>query len=376
MSTVIPARSAWLSTAGQTREDTRVTPLGTYTPTSAVASRSGVLPGSTDTSHPVVAGFALTEASAMAGSVAPGRAVIQTGDSQGAYPVALSDAATLTFASGGPQDRVDLVVLQVFDGTYDGGPTYAAEVTVIPGTSGSTAAPAVPAMALPLYSVIVRANASAGTTGINWTGDVTDLRTSTVAVGGILPSYGPVANGAYTGQYMDSGSGLQRWNGSAWTAYPAVPTWQNWTPVWSTVTGTSLPSYGNAVLNCRYIQDGPTVHLSFDILFGSTTNFGSGATGSSNWTFSLPVPVASTVQCVGFAELDANSILGRCIARMRPLSTTTIGLEVSSGRVDAATMPNTGLTDSVTPWTWAANDFIRGTATYEAGINFPHWVAL
>ncbi|UXX93737.1 hypothetical protein N7U49_19655 [Streptomyces sp. AD2-2] len=39
-------RSGWLSPDSQSREDTRLVSLGALTPTSPVATRSGILPGS------------------------------------------------------------------------------------------------------------------------------------------------------------------------------------------------------------------------------------------------------------------------------------------------------------------------------------------
>ncbi|MGW2887330.1 hypothetical protein ACWDDN_18625 [Streptomyces griseoruber] len=178
------ARSAWLSRDGQTREDTRVAPLGAFTPTSPTATRSGVLPGSADGVYRV-SGLALSGTSgSMTGRVAPGRAVIQSTDARGAYPVALTDPQTLTFADGDAQyGRADLVVLRIHDDVHDGSGRTEAAVEIVRGTpAASPTPPAAPDTSLPLYVVAVGAGVGAGTGGIPWDTARLDLRPTTVAV--------------------------------------------------------------------------------------------------------------------------------------------------------------------------------------------------
>ncbi|MBG0853219.1 hypothetical protein I2W78_15520 [Streptomyces spinoverrucosus] len=220
------ARSAWLSADGQTLEDTRVAPLGALTPTSPVATRSGILPGSYDGRHRV-SGFWLAGVDGtMTATVSSGRAVVQAGESRGAYPVALTEGVPLTFADGDPQyGRIDLVVLRVYDHAYDGSGRTEAVVEIIQGTpAASPAAPAVPEVSLPLFRVAVAATTSAGTGGVPWGSARTDLRPTTVAVGGILPALaGDTTAGAYPGQYRDLNGILQRWNGAAWLTAMTPP---------------------------------------------------------------------------------------------------------------------------------------------------------
>jgi len=356
--------SAWLLATGQSRVDTRLANIGALTPTSPLASRSGVLPGST-TGANRLDGFDLSPTGGMSASVLPGRAVIQGSDSQGAYPVTVNAPVNLTFPDGDPlHNRIDLVVLRVYDDTDH----TEATVEIVPGTPAALpTAPALPPLALPLYEVTVKAGSSAGTTGIDFTGGVVGRRTTTVAVGGILPVTTDASPGSYPGQYRDAGGVLQRWDGSAWQPYPPAPVWQSWTPNWTTSTGVGTPSYGNATLNCRYVKNGPTVHFLFQIVFGSSTVFGTGG-GGDNWRFSLPVPTLGVATCIGYADLlaDTSSYYGaRLIARMCPQTTTTFGLEISSGRPDAAVPTHMGLTDSITPWTWVAPNSIHGVGTYE-----------
>lgn len=359
--------SAWLADSGQTRQDTRLSPTGTFTPaTSPLASRSGVIPGSTDGASRF-SGFNAT-GSGMTLTVSPGRAVVQTSDAQGAYPVALTGPVTLTVSDGNPQPRIDLVVLRVYDNLFDASGRNEATVEIVPGSPAATPVPPpAPAGSLPLYHIAVAAGVSAGTGGIVWNSALTGVRTATVAVGGILPVSTDTAPGAYPGQYRDTGGALQRWDGGAWQPYPPVPAWQDWVPVWTTDNGPV--SFGNATLNCRYVQYGPIVHMAFGVVFGSTTNFGTGTTTSQNWHFTLPVPIASTTQCIGFAELnDVTNVNYRALSRMRVTTTTSFQLEIDTGRVDGNAATPGGLVDSSSPWTWAAGDAIWGTATYEAAV--------
>lgn len=217
--------SAWLPPSGQTRQATRLTALGATTPAGPLRSRSGILPGNDDPRYRV-GGFWVTGVTGgMSVVVTPGRAVIQGTVTQGAYPVALDEDITVTFADGDAQyNRIDLVVLRVHNDTYDGSGRSEAAVEILRGTPAATpVAPELPDLALALAQVTVRAGISAGSGGIDWAGDKTDVRTTLVSVGGILPVYnnGAVAGG-YPGQYQDNDNlgHLQRWNGTAWVAYP------------------------------------------------------------------------------------------------------------------------------------------------------------
>ncbi|MFI5759798.1 hypothetical protein ACIA8F_02535 [Streptomyces sp. NPDC051563] len=359
-------RSAWLQVTGQTRSDTRVASLGALTPTSPVASRSGILPGSSDGKWRI-SGFTVTGSTAMGATVYPGRALIQGAEAQGAYPVALTQPVNLTFADGHAQfGRVDLIVLRVYDDEYDASGRTEAAVEIVRGVPAATpAVPATPPLALPLYTVAVPAGTSAGTGGIAWTTALLGLRTATVALGGILPVTTDTAIGAYPGQYRDIDGGLQRWDGTAWLSYPPKPAWQNWTPVWTTATGSATPSFGNAEVNARWIQQGPTVHMAFAITFGTTTNFGAGANTNDNWRFTLPVKAASVIKGIGFADLTLD-LRKRVTARLRCTSTSVFEMEIASGTPAGEAVAGFGLADAVSPWTWAAGHTITGTATYEA----------
>ncbi|MFJ4711241.1 hypothetical protein [Streptomyces sp. NPDC088785] len=216
-------RSAWLSPDGQGREDTRTNQVGALTAVDESRGRSGVLPGSA-TGQYRTGGLSLTGAAGTLGaSVGAGRAVVQAGADRGAYPVAVTAPVPLTFADGDAQyGRVDLVVLRVYDDTYDGSGRTEAAVEIVRGTPAAVpAAPAAPDVALALFSVAVPANAGTGRGGLAWDTAVVDLRPTTVALGGILPTRpDDTAPGGYPGQYRDINNTLERWDGAAWTGYP------------------------------------------------------------------------------------------------------------------------------------------------------------
>ncbi|WP_416977634.1 hypothetical protein [Streptomyces sp. T028] len=217
--------AGWLSPDSQTRRITRLVSLGATTPDNPIQSRSGILPGTYGGQYRVGGFWLGGTAGTMKATLYHGRAVIQGTAAQGAYPVVLDEDITLTFDDGDAQyGRVDLVVLRVYDDDYDGSGRNEAAVEIIKGTPAATpAAPATPNLALLLFQVAVPAGASTATGGIDWSIRSTDLRTTLVSVGGILPVYNNAGvAGSYPGQYQDNSNAgyLQRWNGTAWAAYP------------------------------------------------------------------------------------------------------------------------------------------------------------
>ncbi|MEU2242844.1 hypothetical protein ABZ572_25920 [Streptomyces sp. NPDC018338] len=218
--------TGWLAPTGQTRQGTRHISVGATTPAAPLTARSGILPGTGDGKFRV-GGLWMSGNGPMTATVYAGRAVVQGPAAQGAYPVALDQDTVVTFADGDPLNaRIDLVVLRVYDDQYDSSKRSEAAIEIIKGTpSAAPVAPAAPPVSLPLFSVKVVAGASAGSNGILWsgTGIVTDLRVTTAGVGGILPVYNNAAvPGSYPGQYQDNDNAhfLQRWDGTAWVAYP------------------------------------------------------------------------------------------------------------------------------------------------------------
>jgi hypothetical protein len=398
-------RSSWVAETGQTREDTRLTQMGATTPANPLEVRSGILPGSYDGQYRL-AGFWMEGGSgSMTATLHEGRAVVEGGGGHGAYPVTLPESMTLTFADGDAQyARIDVVVLRIYDNQYDASGFTKAAVEIVRGTPAATPAfPPLPGIALPLYQVRVRAGASAGKGGVNWNGDVTDLRTPTVAVGGILPVVGETGNGAYPGQYRDSGGSLQRWDGSAWVGYPSalggiapagsvstasytgqyrdssdgtlqrwdgsqwvsyqrVPSWTAYTPVWYSSTG-AAPVVGNGSLNGSYVKLGNLVHVRVRLIMGSTTNL-SALDSAGAWSISMPVLPASgwmtdiLLNVVGFSSNGFRFFQGAA-----QLSASNGGVAnrftVTSGTTAAS------WTKSV-PYTWQAADVLSIWGSYES----------
>lgn len=145
-----------------------------------------------------------------------------------------------------------------------------------------------------------------------------------------------------------------------------TPVWSTWTPTWTTTTGLHPPALGNASVACDYCQTGDLVTCSFDIQFGSTTNFGAGALSSDNWLFGLPVPsAAASGDTLGFVSMrmsDPATLIGRFQAN----TSTTLRISVDSGRVDSTAVALTGLVDSLSPWTWASGHTLHGSFAYRA----------
>ncbi|MEU4062169.1 hypothetical protein AB0F25_06990 [Streptomyces wedmorensis] len=216
-------RSSWVAETGQTREDTRLTQTGVTTMSNPVQVRSGILPGSYDGAFRL-AGFWTFGSGAMTATVSEGRAVIQGDITQGAYPVTLPAAASVTFTPGNAQyGRIDVIVLKIYDTLYDSSTKTEAKLEIIQGTPEQTPkVPLIPARCLPLYEVVVPAGVSAGNGGIPWNTSLKDLRSTVVSLGGILPAEGATGPGTYPGQYQDAANTLQRWDGSKWVPYPAA----------------------------------------------------------------------------------------------------------------------------------------------------------
>ncbi|MFE0762627.1 hypothetical protein [Streptomyces smyrnaeus] len=213
-------RAAWLLPTGQTREDTRITPVGTVTPEGELTSRGGVIPGGA----PLLA----APAGSMTLQIGVGRAVVQGTAAQGPYPVAVDSPELVDIGPGDAQDRIDTVVVRVLDGMYDTEGQTAAVVELVQGEpAGAPTPPALPPASLPLWDVRVRAGASASTGGVDWGSALTDRRRYTVGAGGIVPGGATDDEGAYDGAYRDRSGVLERWDaaGDAWRPYrpPEIP---------------------------------------------------------------------------------------------------------------------------------------------------------
>lgn len=146
-----------------------------------------------------------------------------------------------------------------------------------------------------------------------------------------------------------------------------TPIFASWTPTWTTSSGIHSPSFGNATLNCDYVQSGDLVTCTFDIVFGGTTNFGTTPATTDNWRFTVPVTAAATAQTSGFVEANYDASNNHnVVCRVRLTTTTTVELQIASGETDGAAVGSTGVVDSLSPGTWTSGGYIRGNFFYEA----------
>lgn len=138
--------------------------------------------------------------------------------------------------------------------------------------------------------------------------------------------------------------------------------WQPWTPEWNTEGGQNPSTYGNATINCRYVQFGLLCMFNFDITFGSTTAF---STATDNWTFGLPVPASLSDAPIGNASMYPSSAGKNVTGIANLFGTNTFKIYVSAGAVDSANSPIGGWVDSNTPYVWASGNRILVVGQYE-----------
>lgn len=354
-------RSGWLRNrdtpgGGQTRQDTRVTPVGTYTPSGQLSSRGGCLPSS--------GSFILTGTTPMQATIGYGRAVIMgSGASQGAYPVAIDSIETLTFADGHAQyPRIDSVLLRVYDNAFDASGKWQFSLEISQGEpSASPVAPVATGTAEKLYEVTVPAGASAGSGGISWATAVADRRRYTVSIGGITPSgWGSNWTGQYAGQYRDNAGVMERWGGATAGWVPisdagAMGAWIDYTPTWSVEAMNYATSTGS------YRKVGRTVDVVASLRYGPASYIGVG-----HLFVSLPFAVAPTQRAIlssgtGFFQIDPNTPLRPLFTSVAPGGNAAMVLAVHP---PSSTLVAPGTLDF--PWERSSNNF-SVSLRYETG---------
>jgi hypothetical protein len=177
-------------------------------------------------------------------------------------------------------------------------------------------------------------------------------------------------------QHVGGSSTPVRWFRTAtaaggWTAWQKMhvefPASTSWTPTWTTSSGLRTPSLGNATVDCRYFKDGRKVDCKFEIVFGSSTNFGASPLTTDNWLFGLPVPAARVGDSMGFIHMQSGGTgSNTMMARAKTSGTTSTFILSMAGGMFSGTPVNPGDVDSISPWTWASTDYIRGNFTYES----------
>lgn len=127
----------------------------------------------------------------------------------------------------------------------------------------------------------------------------------------------------------------------------AATEWTAYTPTWTTGT------IGNGTLSGRYIIAGDVCHLRVNLVWGSTTS-----SASPNWIFSLPPGgvVATARGLIMWVANDHGTRVYSGISQMEVGSTSTPWLF----RDDSGSGVGAGA-----PMTWATNDSLTLSATYE-----------
>jgi len=124
--------------------------------------------------------------------------------------------------------------------------------------------------------------------------------------------------------------------------------WTSFTPTWTgSVTN---PAIGNGTLTGAYIQIGKTVIYKGKMTAGPTTTFGSG-----DYRMSLPVTAKENLGIGSAYFLDTGT--AQYSAGCRIAATTYIVFPYHAGSYVAR---------STNPFTWASDDMIEWTITYEA----------
>jgi len=130
--------------------------------------------------------------------------------------------------------------------------------------------------------------------------------------------------------------------------------WQDWTPTYTSF------SLDNGTVVAKYVQQGKTVHFSITITLGS------GSTVSSNMRISLPVTANDNINSstpIALGRMLDSSASTSVMATLEWESTTT--MQVVALTADAAYIGVAG-THADIPFTWATNDTMQFTGTYEA----------
>ncbi|MFE3169336.1 hypothetical protein [Streptomyces sp. NPDC059224] len=296
--------------------------------------------------------------------VSAGFAFIENHDlaAYGSYACVNDGDYTVTVppAGGAGQYRKDCIVASVYDQETTGS-TSEFRIELIQGpyaaSAGATVRGTLPSNAQLLADIAVAPSQTSVAAG-----NITDIRQFTPLLGGMTPHAAAAdMNHPAPGQlrYLTDTDRILygKLDGSSGEIQKAPGAWTSWTPAWGTTTGAANPSFGNSTVDSRYTKIGRTILFYINVVFGSSTNFGSGAGTGDNWTFSLPsgFPLAVDGAPVGKASLEPASTVRAvsALAQGVPGQTTKLQLAIDGPRVDLGSTPG-GLVDSITPFTWAS----------------------
>lgn len=142
---------------------------------------------------------------------------------------------------------------------------------------------------------------------------------------------------------------LTQYSGAAWSGVgPTSGAWRSWTPTLTNMT------QGNGTVVARYMRVGRMITYKFQFTLGSTSTIG------TNPTFSVPVTAAAQGELdMCHTRLLDNSPFTRYFGWSVGATTSTI--QIGQSVID--TLVSITATD---PFTWAVNDQIFVSGTYEA----------
>lgn len=145
-------------------------------------------------------------------------------------------------------------------------------------------------------------------------------------------------------------------------------TWTVYTPTWDAVSGTN-PAIGNGTISGKFMQLSKTLHITIQLVAGSTTTYGT----SANWQFSLPSGVTANVTTgtdapYGVTYVNPTNATGKKnVALTCLLDTTHLTVSVAAPHEDATVPTSAGFFDNATPSAWSATagNVILMQATFE-----------
>lgn len=127
---------------------------------------------------------------------------------------------------------------------------------------------------------------------------------------------------------------------------------------WDSYTVTWNGTINNGTLSGRFIQIGKTVHYKIGLLGGSTTSW-----PGAQWTFSLPVPGIQPGSPLNDPYIGQLKMFDNSAVLTYPGALAQNGASSSTCHTGAS--PVGGVT-STSPFTWATNDRLIISGTYEA----------
>lgn len=145
-------------------------------------------------------------------------------------------------------------------------------------------------------------------------------------------------------------------------ALAAVGPWADYTPVWTSASGTA-PNLGNSVVYARWCQIGKTVFAKIVITFGSGASYGDGA----QWFFTLPTAAAAGMVATFRGMLGTYTAVKSNGSKLQ-LGPVFIGADATHMKFGSVSAVNGAdqNASAVAPFTWASGDFFSMDLKYEA----------